>query len=387
MESVQLQNNQFCCPAPSWCSSDICSGCGTPLSSFLFFFDPRINLCVGLVPCTGPIISCKTISASLNSSGFVTIDLSEAVMVEAPLGKSVISVVGNKTTFGCSDVGTNYVNITATDSDLISNSCVSEVMVAEQITCISFLNLTLNNNGVTPLLNAMNLINSSSGCAINFNLMPSAFSYNCSQIGLNTATISAFDNSGNMVGSCSTEITVSRKRMPSVSCRKNELVQVPLVGSQTISSISLIETFVDDCQFVESSAANLTFSSNSLSSSSIPINVSFIDTAGDSFNCSASVIVVLQDFLQGPTLLTPRQSQLTVNWMVDSERYPLNSLVNLFYLTLSGQRGSITSGESYRTRRYTWIFGSTSAINSYFIEVLMEVNGIIVGGYPIVVQH
>lgn len=75
------------------------------------------------------ILSCNSVSVSLNSSGLVTINLTSVVSVGTPGCGMNATIVGNKTTFGCSDVGINYVNFTITDSYNNNSTCISQVTV------------------------------------------------------------------------------------------------------------------------------------------------------------------------------------------------------------------------------------------------------------------
>ena len=159
---------------------------------------------------SGPVINGQPATIALNATGTATLTLAQ-VLTSAGITDNcgVQSSSLSKTLFNCSDLGTNNVTITATDVNNNVSTQIVVVTVLDNIApTVNTNNLTvhLGSNGQASITTAQANNASTDNCGI-VSLSLSQSNFNCSDIGVNTITLSATDASNN-TGSATLTVTV-----------------------------------------------------------------------------------------------------------------------------------------------------------------------------------
>ena len=155
-----------------------------------------------------PTLRCKPITVSLSSSGFANITVSD--IDDGSFDNcNLLNLTLSKNTFNCSNLGSNTVVLSGIDSEGNSSSCTTVVSVIDNIAPIMSckpITIYLDSNG-NAVINPTDLNNGSSDNCSSLNLVLSQSTFNCSNIGVNSVTLSGTDASGN-TSSCSSLVTI-----------------------------------------------------------------------------------------------------------------------------------------------------------------------------------
>lgn len=164
--------------------------------------------------------------------------------------------------------------------------------------------VTLNGSGTGSVSASSINNNSTDNCSISSYSL-SQTSFNCSNIGNNTVTLTVTDANGNS-SSCNATVTVNDNSPPSISCPSN--ISVNNTGGQCSRSVSYTTpTASDNC------SATVTRTAGPASGSSFPVGTTTVthqatDPSGNNVSCSFTVTVV---DAQNPSISCP--SNVTVN--------------------------------------------------------------------------
>ncbi|MEL7119283.1 MAG: hypothetical protein AAFO07_07580, partial [Bacteroidota bacterium] len=169
-----------------------------------------------------PIAICKPFTVQLDASGNGSLTAADVDGGStAPLGIKSLSI--DQSSFNCSEVGDQTVAFTITDVNDVSSSCNASVTVEDNVRPIAVCqNVTVQldaNGNASTTANAVNN-GSSDACGI-FRLSLSKETFNCSDIGTQTLTMTATDNSGNS-SSCNANVTVEDNVAPLAICYNDE---------------------------------------------------------------------------------------------------------------------------------------------------------------------
>ncbi|MGM0647597.1 MAG: T9SS type A sorting domain-containing protein, partial [Bacteroidota bacterium] len=145
-----------------------------------------------------PVVNTQSTTAYLNAYGLTTISPSD-VDNGSTDNCAIMSMSLDNHMFTCSDLGINSVNLTVTDVNMNSASSTAQVNVLDTIApnvVTKDITVYLDNNGNVGI-SASDINNGSSdNCGI-ATMTLSKSSYNCSDLGVNTVTLTASDQSGN----------------------------------------------------------------------------------------------------------------------------------------------------------------------------------------------
>ena len=267
------------------------------------------NSCTSTVSVVDKIVPtpvCKNTSVELSASGSATITTTDIDNGSSDNSGTIIALYLNETSFGCSDMGSNTVTLTATDGSGNTNSCTATVTVEDKIqptaTCKTAVEIELGTNGTATL--ATNAINdgSSDNCSISLGL--SQTSFDATHLGSNTVTLTVSD--GSNTATCTTTVTVVDKILPIPGCQ-DITVELNASGSTTIATSDIDNGSSDNSGTVSLSLDETSFGCSDVGSNTVTLTVT--DGSGKSAYCTATVTV--EDKLQPTATCKIRQWKLT----------------------------------------------------------------------------
>src|SRR5207253_5546092 len=152
-----------------------------------------------------------------------------------------------KTSFDCTNVGTNTVTLTVTDNNGNSATCTATVTVVDSVPPVavcqaSTLQLDATGHGtITP----EQIDNGSADACGVASLSLDKTSFDCANVGTNTVTLTVTDNNGNSY-TCTATVTVVDS-VPPVAVCQNLTVQLDATGHATITPNQINNGSSDPC--------------------------------------------------------------------------------------------------------------------------------------------
>ena len=154
-----------------------------------------------------PTASCKNHTVALDNSGNASItpaDVNDGSSDNCGIGNISVS----PSSFGCANVGANSVTLTVTDVNGNISTCTATVTVEDNTAptalCQNF-TTDLDSDGNYTLSPSSVDNGSSDACGVTLSVSPNTF--DCSNIGANTVTLTATDPSGN-TATCTATVTI-----------------------------------------------------------------------------------------------------------------------------------------------------------------------------------
>ncbi|TNE50371.1 MAG: T9SS type A sorting domain-containing protein [Bacteroidetes bacterium] len=182
------------------------------------------------------------------------------------------------------------MTLTATnDNNGNSSFCTATVTVADAIAptaACTGLTVQLDVNGSATISTSVIDNNSSDNCGV-ASLNLSKTSFNCSDVGANTVTLTATDNSGNS-SACTANVMVEDKVAPAPSCQ-NVTVQLNASGNGSTSAGAVGSNSSDACGIASLALSKTSFDCSNVGANAVTLTVT--DNNGNSSTCSATVTV------------------------------------------------------------------------------------------------
>ncbi len=235
-----------------------------------------------------PIATCQDITVNLNASGNAAITVSD-INNNSTDNCAIATTTLDITSFNCSNVGPNTVELTVTDIYGLVSICNATVTVVDNLaptaTC-SDITVQLDASG-NASINGVDVDGGSiDNCAIaTYNVVPNTF--NCSNVGANTVTLTVTDINGNSA-TCNATVTVQDNIAPIAQCL-NLTVQLDATGNATIADIDLNNGSSDVCGISTYLASQTTFNCSHVGTNSVTLTVT--DVNGNSSTCTSTVTV------------------------------------------------------------------------------------------------
>ena len=235
-----------------------------------------------------PTVVCKDITVALDASGTATI-----AAVDIDNGSSdncsIASMVLNKTSFDCSELGDHSVTLTVTDEHGNTNSCTANVEIIDDIDPTAVcrnLTIQLNSSG-TAVIAASDINNGSSdNCSI-ASVSVNQTIFDCTHIGDNTVTLTVTDASGNS-STCEGTVTVEDNTNPIAIC-KNFSVQLDATGNASITATDIDNGSNDACGIASMDLSRYDFTCADLGTNAVTLTVT--DNNGNQSSCPTVVNV------------------------------------------------------------------------------------------------
>uniref|UniRef100_UPI00248FCC6E HYR domain-containing protein n=1 Tax=Aquimarina aggregata TaxID=1642818 RepID=UPI00248FCC6E len=239
-----------------------------------------------------PTVVCNDITIQLDNTG--NYSLTTANINAIALGSSdpsgIASTVVTPNTFTCSETGANTVTLTVTDNNGNIASCNATVTVQDTTppvaSCkpISLVLDAFGNVNITP----QDIDNGSSDTCGSVSLSANKTTFDCTNLGINTVTLTVTDINGNS-STCDATVTILDDINPVAVCQ-NITVSLDVTGNTSITGLDVDNGSFDNCQGTLTRAlSKSSFDCTDIGSNMITLTVT--DSAGNSDTCTASVTV------------------------------------------------------------------------------------------------
>jgi gliding motility-associated-like protein len=202
--------------------------------------------------------------------------------------------------FTCANIGNTAVTLSVLDESGNQSTCVANVIVADNINPVAVCHdttLYLDLTGVVTAFPADIDAGSSDNCTFvrRINNLPSV-TYNCNQVGVNTAQLLITDGAGN-IDQCSANITILDTITPVASCVGLNVRTIFLDNTcfASVPAATFNNSSTDNCSssliFRVGGLPNATFTSANLATNPNPVTLTVCDGSNNCSTCNTTVIV------------------------------------------------------------------------------------------------
>ncbi|MFZ4796988.1 MAG: PKD domain-containing protein [Bacteroidia bacterium] len=309
-----------------------------------------------------PNAICRNATIYLNNAGNATIipsDLDNGSNSSIGISSRTLS----KSSFDCSNIGTNADTLTVYNSFGRSAYCIATVTVLDTIkpnVITQNINVYLNSNGTASILPAHVNNGSNDACGI-LSTSVSPNSFTCANRGSNTVYLTVTDVNGNVNIGAAT-VTIIDTIKPTV-ITQNITVNLDTLGSASITPSQINNGSFDNCTIENLGLSKTTFNCSNVGANTVFLTVT--DSSGNSSTDSAIVTIVAPNGL--PNFTTSKLSyngvDLTCFGTSDGE------------ITIAAVSGTIPytyskdNGSNYQTSN---VFGGLPE-NSYMLKVMDKI--------------
>jgi len=185
-----------------------------------------------------PVVVAKNITVQLNAGGNISIT-ADQVNDGSTDNCGIATVVLSKTDFDCSNVGNNEVTLTLTDNHGNVATATATVTVEDKVAPVAVAkNMTVQLNAAGSVTIAVADVNdgSTDNCGI-ASVALDKTTFDCSNIGANTITLTVTDNNGN-THTATAVVTVEDKMAPTLEAPVAVTVDVD-AGKSTAANVAL----------------------------------------------------------------------------------------------------------------------------------------------------
>jgi len=235
-----------------------------------------------------PTVICQDITVQLDATGNATITAADIDNGSSdPCGSASLSL--DITSFDCSDVGTNTVTLIMTDSNGNSNSCTATVTVEDNVAPSALCqNITVQLDAAgTASITANDIDNGSTDACGIASLTLDQTSFDCTNVGANTVTLTVTDTNGN-VSTCTSTVTVEDIINPNAICQ-NITVQLDASGSASIVAADIDNGSNDNCGIASLALDITSFDCSDVGPNTVTLTVT--DNNGNIATCTSTVTV------------------------------------------------------------------------------------------------
>ncbi|MDY0102090.1 MAG: Calx-beta domain-containing protein, partial [Lentimicrobium sp.] len=235
-----------------------------------------------------PTAVCQNVTIQLDGSGNAS-TTAAAVDNGSTDNCGSVSLALNQTAFNCTDLGTNAVTLTVTDGSGNTATCEATVTVQDLIDPVAAcknITVQLDASGNASIVGLDVDNGSSDNCSIiSRSVIPNTF--NCSNIGANTVTLTVTDAAGN-TDDCTATVTVEDNVDPTAICR-NITVQLDATGNVSIDASQVDNGSSDACGIQNLAVNPSAFTCANIGPNTVTLTVT--DNNGNTSTCDATVTV------------------------------------------------------------------------------------------------
>ena len=267
-----------------------------------------------------PTANCQDISILLESDGTYTMAANEIDNSSSDVC-GIASLVSSQTSFDCSNIGLNTVTLTVTDANTNVSTCSANVTVGDNVAPTALcqdvtIQLDASGNGSTTAQAVNN--NSNDACGI-ASLALSQTSFDCSDVGSNTVSLTVTDVNAN-VATCSANVTVVDNVASTAICQ-DVTIQLDANGNGSTTPQAIDNSSNDACGVASLALSQTNFDCSHVGSNTITLTVT--DVNANVATCTA--IVTVEDNIapiaicQDVTANVPNNGKATITpQMVDN---------------------------------------------------------------------
>jgi len=253
---------------------------------------------VTVIDTVPPVAACVVAPINLNLVGSTISTTVGAVNAGSTDNCAIANMTLSQTTFDCSNVGSNIVTLTVTDSSGNTDACAATVNVSDNIDPVALCQsptVSLDAAGtVTVAATDLALPGSFDNCSLDTILADGmdSVSFTCADLGPNLVTVFIQDPSSN-TDLCASTVTVVDNINPVANCTP---ALIPLyldatgVGVLTTGDVNAGST--DNCSIVSMTLDQDTFQCIDIATNFNTVNLTVTDVGGNTNSCGANVNVI-----------------------------------------------------------------------------------------------
>ncbi len=347
----------------------------------------NVSTCEGnvtVIDVTAPIVECQNVTVILDEFGNGS---TTAVAVDNGSTDTcgVATLELSQTEFTCANIGSNTVILTVTDVNGNSNTCTAEVNVIDDtnpIVITQNITVQLDINGSANISPSEIDNGSNDACGIaNISVSPNTF--DCSNVGNNTVTLTVEDNNGNIATETAI-VTIEDNINPNVVCNAIT-VNLDSTGNYTLDQTdfnNIGNGSSDACGIASMVASPINFTCNEIGNNTVTLTVT--DVNGNSSTCQATVTVngiiptvnitesPLPEFCQGAVVVLTANSDdaIAYEWTTGETTQSIEVPGNGNYGVTVTSATNCTASTSYTVTG----FDAGALISSYTILASQEVH-------------
>ncbi|WP_276499474.1 cadherin-like beta sandwich domain-containing protein [Pontibacter litorisediminis] len=237
-----------------------------------------------------PTAVTKNITVYLNASGSVTIDAAD-INNSSQEACGEVSLSLDKTSFDCTNIGENAVTLTVRDASGNESAATATVTVLDNLAPevrTRAVSVQLDAEGKATVTAAQVNANSTDNCGIESIILDKT-SFDCSQTGANTVTLTVTDKYGNSA-SATASVTVLEAIAPVILTR-NLTVALDEAGNASITAGQIDNGSYDNCGLATVELSKTVFGCEDLGENTVTLTVT--DKSGN--QAAATAIVTVED--------------------------------------------------------------------------------------------
>ncbi|NPD48314.1 HYR domain-containing protein, partial [Lentimicrobium sp. S6] len=254
----------------------------------------HISTCTATVTVTDltpPVAVCQDITVELDATGTASIVGTDIDNGSYDNGV-VVSLDANPNTFDCTNVGVNTVTLTVTDDAGLTTTCESIVTVEDNIAPVMAsqnVTIQLDASGAASITPAD--IDNGSYDNCDFTLTVSQTDFDCTDLGINTITLTGTDASNN-VSTITADVTVEDIIAPIVNCAPAQ-IQTADAGVCEANVLVITPTVSDNCSIasVENDYNSISDASDIYPVGTTTITWTITDQSGNDTQCTQDITV------------------------------------------------------------------------------------------------
>ena len=190
--------------------------------------------------------------------------------------------------FNCANVGTNTVTLTVTDTNGNVSTADAVVTVEDNVAPVALthdMTAQLDATGNVSIIASQIDNGSNDACGVTLSVAPSSF--DCSNIGPNTVTLTVTDNNGNV--STATAIVTVEDNVAPVALAQPVTVQLDANGNTTVTAAQVNNGSSDNCGVATMVLDTTSFDCSNVGPNTVTLTVT--DVNGNSSSATATVTV------------------------------------------------------------------------------------------------
>ncbi len=238
-----------------------------------------------------PTAVCQDITVYLDATGNVSITPADVDNGSSDNCSDFILSL-DQTDFTCADIGANTVTLTINDQHGQTDNCTATVTVVDNLDPTAVcqdITVQLDATGNVSIAGSDVDGGSSDNCTVPGNLILSVVpnSFDCTDIGANTVTLTVTDEQGNS-SNCIATVTVEDNLAPTAVCQ-DITVELDATGNVSITPGDVDNGSGDNCSDFTLSLDQTDFTCADLGANTVTLTID--DQHGQTDNCTATVTV------------------------------------------------------------------------------------------------